>query len=337
MARAMSDNKPFLPPEWAPQAALWCGWPHLANEWGGSLEGPRQQIAGFIRAAADHLPVRVAAGSAEALASATAAVGDVAKVVELPAGDIWLRDTGPIVTGQGETRVAQTFRFNGWGGKYLMPGDTETAAAIATYETLPATPHDIVLEGGAIDADGTGRLLTTRQCLLNPNRNPDLTADEIEARICAALGIDEMIWLGDGLLNDHTDGHVDNIARFVAPGVVVCQTPWGEDDPHAERIEEIASQLQGVRDARGRVLQVIRIPSPGRVTDDAGEVVPASHMNFIIGASTVVVPTYGSQSADTAVAELQKLFPDRTVVGSPAKNILTGGGAFHCITQQQPA
>jgi agmatine deiminase len=181
MARAMSDKKPFLPPEWAPQAALWCGWPHLATNGAAVLKARATQIAGFIRAAAGHLPVRVAAGSAEALASATAAVGDVAKVVELPAGDIWLRDTGPIVTVQGQTRAAQTFRFNGWGGKYLMPGDTETAGAIAAEESLPATSHDIVLEGGAIDADGTGRLLTTRQCLLNPNRNPDLTADEIEA------------------------------------------------------------------------------------------------------------------------------------------------------------
>ena len=331
MARAMSENKPFLPPEWAQQAALWCGWPHLADEWGGSLEGPRTQIAGFIRAAAGHLPVRVAAGSAEALASATAAVGDVAKVVEVPAGDIWLRDTGPIVTGQGMTRQAQTFRFNGWGGKYLMPGDTETAGAIAAYETLPANPHDIVLEGGAIDADGTGRLLTTRQCLLNPNRNPGLTESEIEARICAALGIEEMIWLGDGLLNDHTDGHVDNIARFIAPGHALCQMPSGADDPNTDVLLEIEATL---RDAG---LDVTTIPSPGLLLGEDDEPIPASHMNFTITNGAVLVPVYEDHYSLVALAEMRVLFPGRKIIGLPAGHILGGGGSFHCMTREIPA
>ena len=331
MARAMSDNKPFLPPEWAPQAALWCGWPHLADEWGGRLEGPRTQIAGFIRAASAHVPVRVAAGSADALASATAAVGDVAKIVEVPAGDIWLRDTGPIVTGQGDAREAQAFRFNGWGGKYLMPGDTETSGAIAAYESLPASFHPIVLEGGAIDADGKGRLLTTRQCLLNPNRNPDLTAEEIEARICDALGIEEMIWLGDGLLNDHTDGHVDNIARFIGPGHALCQMPSGTDDPNRDVLLEIETTL------REAGLDVTTIPSPGLISGDDGAPVPASHMNFTITNGAVLVPVYEDHYSLVALAEMRVLFPGRKIIGLPAGHILGGGGSFHCMTREIPA
>jgi len=331
MARFMPDMKPYLPPEWAPQAALWCGWPHLVDEWGGSLEGPRAHVTGFIRAAAGFVPVKVAAGSAEALASATAAVGDVADVVEVPAGDIWLRDTGPIVTGQGPARVAQAFRFNGWGGKYLMPGDTETANAIAAEESLAAEQHKLVLEGGAIDADGEGRLLTTRQCLLNPNRNPDLTAAEIEARICSALGIDEMIWLGDGLLNDHTDGHVDNIARFIGPGHALCQMPSGEDDPNKAVLLDIEATL---RDAG---LQVTTIPSPGLIRGGDVEPIPASHMNFTITNGAVLVPVYEEHYSLVALAEMRVLFPGRKIVGLPAGHILGGGGSFHCMTREIPA
>ena len=331
MARQMPDMKPYLPPEWAPQAALWCGWPHLAEEWGGDLAGPRVQIAGFIRAAAAHVPVRVAAGSAEALASAGAAVGDVAEVLEVPSGDIWLRDTGPIVTGQGGRRVAQAFRFNGWGGKYLMPGDTETANAIAAKENLAAEQHQLVLEGGAIDVDGEGRLLTTRQCLLNPNRNPALTADGIEARICSALGVDEVIWLGDGLMNDHTDGHVDNIARFIGPGHALCQMPSGEDDPNTGVLLAIEAQL---RDAG---LQVTTIPSPGLVRGADGEPVPASHMNFTITNGAVLVPVYEDHFSLVALSEMRVLFPGRKVIGLPAGAILAGGGSFHCMTREIPA
>ena len=331
MARRMSDMKPYLPPEWAPQAALWCGWPRLAEEWGGELEGPREHVAGFIRAAAAYVPVRVAAGSPEALASAKAAVGDVADVREIPSGDIWLRDTGPIVTGTGPSRVAQAFRFNGWGGKYLMPGDTETATAIAAAESLTAEPHPIVLEGGAIDADGKGRLLTTRQCLLNPNRNPDLTADEIETRICSALGIDQMIWLGDGLLNDHTDGHVDNIARFIAPGHALCQMPSGGDDPNTDVLLEIEATL------REAGLQVTTVPSPGLIPGPDGEPVPASHMNFTITNGAVLVPVYEDHFSLVALSEMRILFPGRKVIGLPAGHILGGGGSFHCMTREIPA
>jgi agmatine deiminase len=270
----------------------------------------------------------------EALLSAEKAVGDVCEIVQARYGDIWLRDTGPIFSANDRCSL---FTFNGWGGKYLLDHDDEVGGSVAREAGAEAVRHDAVLEGGALDWDGEGTVLTTRECLLNPNRTKGMTEAKAEALLRGTLGTIRVIWIERGLMNDHTDGHVDNIARFVAPGVVVCQTPVDGDDPNADRLDEVAAQLQGQRDARGRLLQVVRIPSPGRVEDEEGEVVPASHMNFLIGNATVVVPTYGTKTAKAAVEALKPLFPGRAIVGLSARHILSGGGAFHCITQQQPA
>jgi agmatine deiminase len=270
----------------------------------------------------------------EAMLSAEKAVGDQAEIIEARYGDIWLRDTGPIFSDKGRCSL---FTFNGWGGKYVLDHDDKVGAFVAQAAGAKAVRRDVVLEGGALDWDGEGTVLTTRECLLNPNRTPGMTEAKAEALLREMLGMKRVIWIDRGLLNDHTDGHVDNIARFVAPGVVVCQAPADAADPNANRLDEIAAQLSGQRDARGRMLQVIRIPSPGRVEDEDGEVVPASHMNFLIGNATVVVPTYGTATAKAAVEALKPLFPGRAVVGLLARHILSGGGAFHCITQQQPA
>ena len=320
-----------LPPEWAPQAALWAGWPRLAEEWGGDLTAARSEIAAFIRAASGFVPVKIACGSREAAASARLATGGAGEIVEIPTGDIWLRDTGPVVTGTGPGRVAQIFRFNGWGGKYLMDGDTETAGAVAGIEQLPSRRHALILEGGGIDADGEGRLLTTRQCLLNPNRNRELSQAEIEASLTAALGVDAFIWLGDGLMNDHTDGHVDNIARFIAPGHVLCQHPADRNDPNAETLQEIERTLVS------HGLMVSSIPSPGHVHFGDGVPVPASHMNFTITNRAVLVPVYEDRFSAVALSELKSLFPGREVIGLPARAILAGGGSFHCMTREIPA
>ena len=190
--------------------------------------------------------------------------------------------------------------------------------------------HEWVLEGGAIDVDGSGRVLTTRQCLLNPNRNPGLSQEEIEARLRADLGIDTVIWLGDGLVNDHTDGHVDNLARFVAEGVVAVPAADRDDDPNRFVFDNAAA------DAAAAGLRVVRVPSPGPVRNGDGEIVPASYMNFIVTNGAVVVPTYGQLNDDAAVAAIGALFPGRVAIGLRADHILTGGGSFHCITQQVP-
>jgi agmatine deiminase len=194
-----------------------------------------------------------------------------------------------------------------------------------------------VLEGGSVEVDGEGTLLTTRQCLLNPNRNPSLDEKAIETRLREALGVTKVLWLTEGLRNDHTDGHVDTIARFVGPGVLVCMEPADDDDPNAKVLLAIAAELESMTDARGGPLRVVRIPSPGLVPGEDGEPMPASYVNFYIANHAVVVPTYGSPHDDAAVAAIGRLFPSRRTVGIDARAILSGGGAFHCITQQVPS
>lgn len=327
------SERVVIPPEWAPHKAIWTAWPSAHELWGDNIEPARLEVAAMIRALHDEGRgdrVRVLVHGRESAASAQLALGGAGELVEAEFGDIWLRDTGPIFSSGG----ALGFRFNGWGGKYILPGDDKVAAKIAYTSGAPFKAHDFILEGGAIEMDGEGTLITTRQCLLNPNRNPDWREDEAEEALENALGVDKVLWLDEGLVRDHTDGHVDNLARFVAPGRVVCQSAWGADDPNADVFEEIALTLAAMRDAAGRKLEIIRIPSPGLVLDEDDDAVPASHMNFLIGNTTVVVPIY-SASGDDAVNALAPLFPGRRVIGLSANAILTGGGAFHCITQQE--
>ena len=198
--------------------------------------------------------------------------------------------------------------------------------------------HDFILEGGALDHDGRGTILTTGQCLLNKNRNAGWTASAAEAALAEALGALKVVWLGDGLLNDHTDGHVDNLARFVAPGVVALPIPFGAKDPNAEAYHAAADAIRAATDADGNPLTILPIPSPGLVLDEDERPIPASHMNFLIANGAVVVPTYGNDMAARLACEaLATVFPDREIIPLPSKAILTGGGSFHCISQQEPA
>lgn len=307
----------------------------------------RREMAAFFRAITDPDPtsgrprgetVRVLVRGEEATESARKwLTAPGIELVSAPYGDVWLRDTGPIIVrGSDAALHAVGFGYNGWGGKYIMEGDEETAAAVAAHEGLPFVSAGWVLEGGSIDVDGEGTALTTRQCLLNPNRNPDLSEKDITTHLQKNLGIRHLIWLEDGLLNDHTDGHIDNIARFVAPGKVVCMSPSGKNDPNAATLDRIARTLESNRDASGRRLEVIRIPSPGCINDSDGEPVPASYMNFYISNTRVLVPVYGSEQDETAVETIGQLFPTRQAIGLRADHILVGGGSFHCVTQQIP-
>ena len=322
-------------------------WPHLANEWLADLEPARAEVRELCLAIADPDPrtgarrgetVRVLVPDEECERAAYhALVGTPVAFHRVPFGDIWLRDIAPIFVSDGRGKVAATaFAFNGWGGKYLFDDDPLVARRIADITGLQRFDFPWVLEGGAIDVDGEGTCLTTRQCMLNPNRNPHMDQDAIEAGLRAALGADRVLWLDEGLENDHTDGHVDTIARFVAPGVVVCLEARDGDDPNARVLGAIAGTLEGMKDAAGRKLEVVRIPSPGRVTDTTGRVMPASYANFYIGNRVVAVPTYGSRWDAEAVERIGALFPGRQAVGLSSRAILTGGGALHCITQQQP-
>lgn len=320
------------PAEWARHDAVWIGFPSHPELWLEDLDPARAEVAAFARAVhaggKGEKVILVAADEAAA-AAARALAGDFAEIIVAPFGDIWLRDTAPIIIRAGEGRAAANFEFNFWGGKYDLPGDDTIGARLAQTTGFPLHQHHWILEGGAIDTDGTGLAVTTEQCLLNPNRNPDLDRAEIEARLASDLGLNRILWLGDGLAHDHTDGHVDNLARFVGENRLLIPVP-AEDDPNADIYAAAAAR------AAAFGVDVIPFPSPGPVERD-GEIMPASYMNFYIGNAAVVMPTYeGAANEDAAIEALRDLFPGRTVAGIPADSVLSGGGSFHCISQQIP-
>lgn len=322
-----------MPAEWAPHDWTWIGFPTCADEWPGAFHAAREQIADF--ATALHAEGRgeevrlVVANDADAqVARALVAPGVTILVQRL--GDVWLRDTGPIAVLRGPERALVDFGFNGWGGKYRMPGDEDLGARLATATGLPTSTQHWVFEGGAVDTDGTGLFVTTEQCLLNPNRNPELDRGKIETLLAGTLGLSDMLWLGDGLLGDHTDGHVDNLARFVAPGVLAVPEASTEDDPNAAIYADARAR------AKAFGVEVASMPSPGRMVVD-GEVVPASYMNFYIGNAAVIVPIYGRPNDQAAVDALRPFFPGRDIIGLRSDAILSGGGSFHCCSQQMPS
>jgi agmatine deiminase len=310
---------------------VWIGFPSDPELWLGDLKPAEREVAAFaeaVHAGGRGEKVWLVAAHDGAAESARE-LCPFAEVIVEPFGDIWLRDTGPIVLGSGRHRRAQGFGFNGWGGKYDLAGDQDIGERLAHRAGLPFEKVGWVLEGGAIEGDGSGTVVTTEQCLLNPNRNT-LTREEVEERLLADLGFERVVWLGSGLMNDHTDGHIDNLARFIAPGRVAIPTA-ANDDPNGAVYRDAARRL---REAR---LDVVTLPSPGLITGNDGDVIPASYMNFYIGNAVVVVPQYGAANDRAAVDVVQALIPDRRAVGLRADHILTGGGSFHCISQQVPA
>jgi agmatine deiminase len=320
------------PPEWAHHEWVWIGFPSHGDLWLEDLDAAQEEVAAFARAVhadGNGEEVRLVAADPKTVARAQELAGPDITVIEEIFGDIWLRDTGPIILKSGEDRLPASFHFNGWGGKYDLEGDDTIGLRLADTMDADARRHDWILEGGAIDVDGTGLAVTTEQCLLNPNRNPGLSKEEIEARLKSDLGLDRILWLGDGLLNDHTDGHVDNLARFVGEGRIAIPVAADEDDPNAA----VYADARARAEAFG--LTIVPIPSPGKVEVD-GEIIPASYMNFYIGNAAVVVPVYGQPNDDAAVEAIGALFPGRKAVGFRADHILTGGGSFHCISQQVP-
>ncbi len=320
--------------EWNHHSACWLAWPrpepwkHDLATIGASFDQLCASFTELCRAIAASEPLRILVHDDVARDQAAAALSDLeVELVPIPYGDIWLRDTAPVFCSRGARLTGVCGRFNGWGGDYLFEHDPEVSRAIADHVGAEIVDLDLVFEGGALEMDGTGNAITTRQCLLNDNRNPGLSEADVSARLGAAFGIDRLTWLDTGLRNDHTDGHVDTLARFVAPGVVAIMEP-ADNDPNRDVLLSISEALAS--------FDQVRVPSPGAVSRMDGELLPASYLNFYISNGAVVVPVYASRYDDAAVAAIAAAFPDRETIGLDATTILAGGGAFHCLTQEQP-
>ena len=338
-------------PQWAEQDTVLVGWPRLREEWGKAYNGAKQEIGEFITQLSKFLPVIVTVGDLTSYQEVRSELGSRVDVLKIPLGDIWLRDTAPLIgRDQNDQWVGLLPNFNFWGGKFDMPGDTDTAQAICQYSGLIQidTMYDgdnvysrkilesntngppLVLEGGAIELNGQGHAILAKPCILNPNRNPKLSQKSIEQWFTDVLGVDKLIWLEEGLGNDHTDGHVDNTVRFVSSDHLVCQTSMGEDDPNHKLFMKIESWLLGSG------LKVTKVPSPGLVLDETDRPLPASHLNFLISNGVVIVPIYENTFSKKAIRSIETAFPSHEVIGLPANSIIRGGGAFHCMTRDIP-
>jgi agmatine deiminase len=329
--RAPADASFRQPAEWTEHEGTFLAWPSAEDLWLDHLDDARREFLGLAAAIAEgeRLHVLVPDGANERSAKEALATLPVTWH-RIPFGDIWLRDIAPIflLDDQGR-RASAVFRFNGWGGKYVLRHDDQVASSIAKALGFPTYQASFVLEGGSVDVDGEGLLLTTRQCMLNPNRNPGLEQPVIEEELARWFGVERVLWLGDGLKNDHTDGHVDTIARFVRPRTVLCMEPE-QDDPNRAALLAIMEDLERMK------LDVVTVPSPGTVLSSEGDLMPASYVNFYIANRTVIVPQYGVAADERALEAIASLFPGRRIAGVSARAILQGGGAFHCITQQLP-
>jgi agmatine deiminase len=333
-----------MPAEWEPHAATWLSWPHKEASWPGKLPRIPPVFVDMVSALArgervDILvnPAAPAAAVQELLAGAVLPSGRV-RLHEVPTDDAWIRDHGPtFVTGSGGGLAAIDWTFNAWGGKYPpWDQDDRVPRAIARLLGIEAFSPGIVLEGGSIDVDGRGTLLTTEACLLNPSRNPQLARAEIEQCLCDYLGARRILWLGDGFAGDDTDGHIDDLARFVAPGVVVTVREDDPNDVNHALLEDNYRRLQSMCDAGGDPLRIVTLPMPEPITYE-GTRLPASYANFYVGNAVVLAPVFGGRRDAPALATLRALFPGREVVGINAVDLVWGLGAFHCLTQQQPA
>lgn len=343
-----------MPAEWEPHDATWVSWPHKEASWPGKIDAVKpvfaRMVAELSRSETVHVNVNDAAMEAEArrLLREHAPPGDVV-FHHFPTNDAWCRDHGAVFVtkaansgGDGSggddapPLTALDFRYNAWGDKYPPYNlDNEIPRRMAEFLAVPRVAVPMVLEGGSIDVNGCGSLLTTESCLLNPNRNPEWSREEIEAALRGCLGVEQILWLGEGIEGDDTDGHVDDLTRFVNRDTVVTVVEPDEQDANHRPLQENLERLQSMRLPDGSRLNVVELPTPPRVECD-GERLPASYANFYIANTLVLLPFYGGPSDDAARAILQSCFPDREIVGIDCTDLVWGLGAFHCLTQQIP-
>ena len=326
-----------LPPAWARHTRCWMGWPH-APTWGAGVDAARVAFARVANAIAEFEPVSVLCRRADRRGARRCLAGEI-ELVDAPLDDAWLRDSGPVFVRDVQGRVGGVaWNFNGWGDKF-RPWDNDRRLAPWLLEQLelPCWRAPLVAEGGAFDGDGSGRLLTTEQCLLNPNRNPGADRARVERALCQYTGVDRVIWLPRGLEGDHTDGHVDELAVFAAADVVVfnhCDDP-GDANYAVARVAR--ERLQEAAGACGRGLRPVALPQPRRRTNSDGERLPLSYVNYYRANSGVVMPAFGQKRYDRGARDrIAELHPGCRVIQCPALDIVAGGGGIHCITQPQP-
>ncbi|MFV0445419.1 MAG: agmatine/peptidylarginine deiminase [Planctomycetaceae bacterium] len=335
-----------MPAEWEPHEATWLSWPHNRDTWPGAFEGIPETFVEIVRhlEASELVRINVADEEMEADVRQRLTYGKVplrsVRFHYHPTNDCWVRDHGPLYVVRDvedrRERAIVDFGYNAWGGKYPpFDRDVQIPRRIADeFGEHCFDPH-MILEGGSFEVDGRGLLITTESCLLNPNRNPLLSQTEIEQRLRDYLGVRKVLWLGDGIAGDDTDGHIDDMTRLVGPGCVVTAI---EEDPQDENFGPLQDNLERLRqmtDADGRPLQVVTLPMPRPVFHEEYRL-PASYANFLIANRTVLTPVFGQEGDATALGILQRLFPNRRVVGIDCTRMVWGLGAIHCATQQQP-
>jgi agmatine deiminase len=335
------------PAEWEPHAATWLCWPKNPDTWPGRLERAVDGFVGIVRALHpfERVNLLVDSPAAEAAARARLAAGGVpadanVAFVVAPTNDAWMRDYGPIFVVRGDgarrERALLDFGYNAWGGKYPpFSLDDAIPARLGRLLGLPLFASEFVLEGGSVDGNGRGSLLTTETCLLNPNRGKGRTREQMEERLAAWLGATQVLWLGEGIVGDDTDGHVDDIARFVDAGTLVAVEETDASDENAAPLAENLRRLRRMRDPAGKPFSIATLPMPPPLLI-AGQRCPASYANFYFGNGVALVPTFGAPSDARALAVLRELLPDREVIGVRCDELVYGLGAIHCLSQQEP-
>ena len=334
-----------MPAEWEPHEATWISWPHPD---GASFPSAYDRVVPvfveMVKALTESEIVRINVRDTAQETKVRTLLGDSRpehiEYFQVPTNEPWCRDHGPIFLKRKENpRIAAVkFGFNAWGYK-LSPFEDDDAAATLMSKIIGIPVFDFgefVLEGGSIEVNGQGTVLTTESCLLNPNRNPDLSREQIEANLRNALGVTQVLWLGDGIEGDDTDGHIDDITRFVSPNTVVTVVEEDEDDPNYEPLELNLQRLRTMQLLNGTPLRVLKLPMPSRIVRD-GQRLPASYANFYVGNTVVLLPAYHDTNDAWAASVLKEAFPHRSIVPIDCRELIWGLGAFHCLTQQQPA
>ncbi|GAA6156710.1 agmatine deiminase family protein [Pyruvatibacter sp. HU-CL02332] len=326
----------FMPAEWEPHARCWMQWPRRGDLWGPYMPQAIVAYAHVARTISQFEPVTMIVHPDDA-AEARFACGAGVEVVALETDDSWARDTGPTFVKDPARGVAGVhWQFNGWGAKYgHVERDARVGGEVLSRLGMKNYRAPVVMEGGSFSVDGYGTLLTTEQCLLNANRNPELQPREIAEMLAMYLGVRRVLWLGDGLEGDETDGHVDMVACFAGRGRVLLNMPKPGEPNHAA-MQDNLQRLGEMKDAGGRELEVIAVPQPQQAQHDDGRMMPLSYINFYIANGAVIVPAFGDEADDEAASIIGAAFPGRECVQVPSFDIARGGGVIHCITQQQP-